>query len=91
MFAYVSGIRPLWERPGYQEFELKPLAGGSLAWTRASYESLYGTIESAWELKEGKLLYHCRIPVNTRAHVILPDGREEWLGSGEYDFACCEQ
>ena len=86
LFGYVAGIRPLWEKPGYEEFELKPLAGGSLTWVKCRYESLYGTIVSGWELKKGKMLYYCRLPVNTRAHVILPNGREEWLGSGEYHF-----
>lgn len=86
LFGYAAGIRPVFEAPGYKEFILHPVLGGSLTWAKAAYESVYGTIVSEWERSSGCWQYHCEIPVNTRARLTLPDGREMWLGSGKYDF-----
>lgn len=84
LFGYVAGIQPVFDMPGYKEFTLKPVLGGSLTEAKAVYESLYGTIVSEWKLQGNELEYHCVIPVNTKARVILPDGEEHVLGSGEY-------
>lgn len=86
LFSYVGGIRPNFEIPGYEEFELRPLVGGTLAYAKVTYESLYGTIISEWKKTEKNIQYHCTIPVNTRAILILPDGKRHHLGSGEYKF-----
>lgn len=86
LFAYVAGIRPVWEAPGYKEFELKPLLGGSLSHAEAIFESQYGSIVSAWKREGEKWEYHCRVPENTKAHLTLPDARKIELGSGEYIF-----
>ncbi|MGN1139746.1 MAG: family 78 glycoside hydrolase catalytic domain, partial [Oliverpabstia sp.] len=63
LFGYVAGIRPIFEHPGYKEFELCPTIGGSLTCAAASYESLYGRIESRWERKGQKIVYECVVPV----------------------------
>lgn len=86
LFGYVAGIQPVLEHPGYQEFQLKPLLGGSLTKARAVYESQYGTILSEWEINNECWEYHCMIPVNTKAEVVLPDGQIKILGSGDYLF-----
>lgn len=88
LFGYVAGIRPLWEKPGYEEFVLQPICGGSLTEAKGEYESSYGTIISQWKLVDGKFHYECRIPVNTKATVILPDGSSRKIGSGSYQFRC---
>ena len=84
LFGYVAGIRPDFENPGYKTFKLQPLMGGSLTDARAVCESQYGTIVSEWKRQGEEWEYHCKIPVNTKAEVTLPDGRTEVLGSGEY-------
>jgi alpha-L-rhamnosidase len=38
----------------------------------ASFESLYGTVESGWERKDGKIFVKIRIPANVTATVVLP-------------------
>lgn len=87
LFSYVAGIRMKWDTPGCDEFELKPVIGGTLTYAKAVYESRYGEILSAWEKQEDRTMnYECRIPVNTKAKVILPDGTEKNLGSGTYHF-----
>jgi len=86
LFSYVAGIRPLSEIPGYERFVLKPIFGGTLTMARGEYESLYGKIISEWSLQNGDFQYHCKIPVNTQATLILPDGSTKELDSGEYRF-----
>ncbi len=86
LFSYVAGIKPVFEKPGYKEFILKPRVGGSFTHARAEYESIYGTIVSEWKMKGDKFLYHCEIPANTKAKLVLPNGQEHTLGSGKYDF-----
>jgi len=87
LFGRVSGIAPIFETPGYKRFELRPTMGGSLSYASAKFESLYGTIVSEWKRTADGWQYECEIPVNTRAKVFLPDGREKDLGSGNYAFA----
>lgn len=84
LFSYVGGIRPIWDKPGYQEFEIKPIIGGTLTRARVDYNSPYGQIISAWEIENGKVKYEFTVPVNTKAHVTLADGRQAELGSGTY-------
>lgn len=86
LFAYVAGIRPEFEHPGYQEFTLKPLTGGSLTFAKAMFESPYGRICSEWEREGDHILYQCQIPVNTQARLVLPDGSEYIVGSGRYQM-----
>ncbi len=86
LFGTVAGITPLFEAPGYKEFELKPTIGGTFTHAEAKYESLYGAIISGWEIVDGKLRYCCTVPVNTTAHLVLPNGDEHTLGSGEYEY-----
>ncbi|TDL69371.1 alpha-L-rhamnosidase [Paenibacillus amylolyticus] len=86
LFSRVAGITPLFESPGYREFELRPVPGGTLTYAEAIYESLYGTIRSRWEQTESGLNYECSVPVNTRARVYLPNGQCISVGSGDYNF-----
>ena len=86
LFSYVAGIFPLIEMPGYEKFVLKPIRGGTLTMARGEYECIYGSIVSEWKLEEDIFIYHCTIPVNTQAILILPDGSRQLLGSGDFEF-----
>ena len=71
---------------GFKHFTVNPRFSFGLTSAEASYESIYGKIETAWSISdgEGKLTLH--VPVGTFATVILPGIREE-VGSGDYSFA----
>ena len=84
LFGYVGGIRPLWEKPGYKEFVIKPVPGGTLTYAKAEFESSYGKVESGWWLEDGNTIFEVTVPANTKATVILPDGSESRVGSGKY-------
>lgn len=86
LFEYVAGIRPTFDAPGFREFELKPVIGGSLTWAEAEYKTQYGLIRSHWEKSETHFAYTCTVPAGTTAYLTLPDGKIEELTAGEYHF-----
>jgi len=86
LFEYVAGIRPVFAHPGFKEFELKPVAGGTLTWAKGSYRTKYGMIRSEWK-REGKhFFYSCEVPEQTTAHLTLPDGTRHILAGGKHWF-----
>jgi alpha-L-rhamnosidase len=85
LFSGVAGIRPVWETPGFKHFILKPLVGGTLTHASATYESLYGTIKSAWEKTDQGITYRFEVPANTTATITIPGNRGD-LKEGSGDF-----
>jgi len=86
LFEYVAGIRPTFDAPGFQEFELRPVIGGSLTWAEGSYKTRYGTIRSRWERDGKSFVYTCTVPEGTTARLTLPDGSAKTLSAGNYRF-----
>ena len=84
LFESVLGIKRDFGHPGYQKFILKPEL---LDFEEASggIEVPAGRIESSWKRVDGKILYECTIPANTRATVKIGKLRKE-LQSGSYRF-----
>ena len=85
LYQYVLGIRREEEHPGFSHFRLEPVIG-DLTWAKGSVNSPCGVIESGWKKENGRILYQCEIPVNTRATLVLPGGKSEKLGSGRHEF-----
>jgi alpha-L-rhamnosidase len=65
------------------EITLTPHPNQALSFAEASYDSLYGSIYSQWQWEGDQVTYTFRLPANTRAKVILPDGRTLELEPGE--------
>ncbi len=86
LFEYVAGIRPTFDAPGFREFELRPVAGGSLTWAEAAYMTRFGLIRSRWEIEGGRFIYTCTVPEGTAAHLVLPDGEAKTLSAGQHRF-----
>lgn len=74
MYRYSAGIERDEEHPGFKHFILQPSVGGSLTYVKGSYDSVYGTIRSAWTKTEGGLMYEATVPANTTATLYLPAG-----------------
>ena len=70
-YEYMCGIQLDPEVPAYKHFLLKPQPGGGLSYARASFDSIYGTIQSSWEITGGSTKYNFTIPANTSATVTL--------------------
>ena len=71
---------------GENHFLIAPRPGGHLTHAEAAYDSIYGRIESGWEKKNGHTSFTVTVPVNCKATVKLPDGKEyvQEPGTKEY-------
>lgn len=85
LYRRVAGIEMI--KPAYREFKIQPMPGGDLTWAKARLQTSYGEIASAWHITD-RFFIEVKVPVNTRCRLILPDGTERMLGSGEYSFSC---
>ena len=58
--------------PGFKKIVIKPATPGDLTWVKASYNSIYGKIESHWAVRQGGFTLDVTIPPNTTAVVYVP-------------------
>ncbi len=70
---------------GENHFVIQPLTGGTLTHARASYQSIYGRVESGWQRQDGKTLYTVTVPANCTAEIRI-NGRKETVTTGTYIF-----
>jgi alpha-L-rhamnosidase len=75
MYAAIAGIDLDAAEPGYKRIVIHPRPGGGLTWARGSLRTMYGRVESGWEIENGRMIIRLVIPANTSARVVLP-GRE---------------
>ncbi len=87
-YTDVLGIRRDEASPAYKHFYLEPRIGGDLTYAKGSYDSMYGKIESEWEVTDEGIRFRFVIPANTSATVTLPseEYRNMELESGTYEF-----
>ncbi|TDD97799.1 glycoside hydrolase family 78 protein [Flavobacterium cellulosilyticum] len=71
-YQSLAGIVPDEAHPGFKHFFIQPEIVGDMTFVKATYESIYGKIASAWEKKDGKLFLKIEIPANTSATIKLP-------------------
>ena len=76
LFGGVCGIRL---RAG--ELTIRPQPDRTLGYAKAEWRSPVGTICSAWEYKENKLIFDFTLPVP--AQIVLPDGKHIEASAGE--------
>lgn len=70
MYRVSAGIET--RDPGYRHLILQPHPTEKLTYSKASFESSYGTVASGWERKENKIIVSVRIPANSTATIVLP-------------------
>ena len=73
MFSWMAGIDLDQQAPGYKHILIHPQPGGDITQVRASHNTLYGRVTSAWESKNEVFDLRIKIPANTRATVRLPN------------------
>lgn len=71
IFKEIAGLQPCEDVPGYKRFRIRPCVGEQLEDAGFTYESMYGTIVSAWEKVDGGIKYDITVPANTAAEVYL--------------------
>ena len=82
LFNTVCGIRVT----GENQFEIKPVPGGSLTYANAVYQSPYGEVKSGWRKNNGNTVFDISVPANTKVAFTLPNGSTEILPFGQYTF-----
>jgi hypothetical protein len=68
----VAGIEVDPAEPGYKYVLFQPQPGGGLTYARATLDSPYGLVASAWELTEADFHLSITVPPNAHATVRLP-------------------
>lgn len=82
LFTEMCGIH----MDGENHFVIAPLPGGTLTEASASYHSIYGTVQSSWEIKENEIIYKIHIPGNTTAKVQLASEEPFEVSAGEHEY-----
>ncbi len=72
-YRWLGGIRPVPEKPGFEEFVLAPTTPAGLAYINCTYQSPLGPIVSNWkQTAENNYQYELSIPKGSAAQVNLP-------------------
>ncbi|OJX91927.1 MAG: alpha-L-rhamnosidase [Paludibacter sp. 47-17] len=79
MYNSSLGIDADENSPGFKHFFLRPEPDptGSMTFARGHYDSMYGRIESSWEIHEGSLHVRFVVPANTTATAYLPVNNQQ--------------
>lgn len=83
IYEKAAGIRPLEDKPGFEQIYIAPQADSRLDWLDVSLETKYGTIRSAWTCRNGIVRYEISVPTDA---VICIEGKEHVVGKGCYIF-----
>ncbi|HPG40507.1 MAG TPA: glycoside hydrolase family 78 protein [bacterium] len=73
LYRVTAGIEIDPQQPGYKHILIQPQPGGGLSNASANFSSMYGPIQSGWELKQGVMTMTVELPANTTATIALPD------------------
>lgn len=87
LFKTMCGIRV----DGENHFVIAPKPGGKFTYAKASYESVYGKVESGWEQTEQGYRFTIRIPANTTAEIHLPNGTCRHVTAGDCVILCASE
>lgn len=89
MYRRIAGIRNAGN--AYDKIRISPLYGCGLAWAEGEHKSPKGLIQVRWEKEkeegegEGQTIrISGKIPANTEAVLVLPDGSKRELGNGSF-------
>jgi alpha-L-rhamnosidase len=91
LYREVAGINMDPDVPGYKKIIILPHPGNGagdgpgdgMNDVKASHESPYGTVSSAWKTVDGNFILELSIPVNTTAEVFVPSTGDVLLEGGK--------
>jgi alpha-L-rhamnosidase len=87
MCLVMAGIEIDPAAPGYKHILIQPQPGGGFTSVKASHQTMYGKVSSAWVLKDGKFELAVEIPANTRATARLPKAKLAGVAEGRTPLA----
>jgi alpha-L-rhamnosidase len=88
LYRIIGGLDTDGESAGYKKIIIEPRPGGGLTWAKASVETPYGRLAVHWRLEGPVFRLEVKIPPNTAARVIMPDGSEYKALSGNGEYLC---
>lgn len=100
VYSVLCGLKPSEDGAGFKKAVIRPYADKRLHGIKCEYLSAAGRYRSAWERREGSILYHVEVPFDANAEFIPPDekalitvnGKEtkgrQTLLCGAYDIVC---
>lgn len=86
MYQNAAGIQPL--SAGYKKIRIAPLMDKRLSHVKSSHKTPYGTVSVDWNRSGSHFQMTVQVPCNTRAEIVMPNGKTTTVGSGIYQFAC---
>lgn len=85
MYRKLAGINQL--EAGFKKILIQPQFIKGISSVEASFNSVYGEINSTWSCRDGKIVVNVTIPANTTAVIVLPEKEEQIeVGSGAYHY-----
>jgi alpha-L-rhamnosidase len=87
LYRGLAGIRPDPAGPGFRKVIIRPAVVGDITWVKAHHDGPYGRIVSHWTRDADAFTLGVRIPPNSMATVILPDGSSREVGSGQHEWS----
>ena len=84
MYNYSLGIERDEDFQGFKRFVLQPEPDptGQMTFAKGHYDSMYGRIESSWEIEGGACHYRFTVPCNTTATLYLRSPSVDMLTEG---------
>ncbi len=86
IYGYVLGIHRGADGDSFKHFLYQPYTQG-FDHAEGFYDSIYGRIESCWQIADGRVKIHFTVPVGSAATVKLPAGKI--LADGGLTFIAC--
>jgi len=77
-YSHLAGIRLDENSPAFKHSIIAPMPAPGLDWVKASLNTPYGVISSAWERNETGITFDLVIPPNTKGKFILPIDKQGW-------------
>ncbi|MDN3549401.1 glycoside hydrolase family 78 protein [Mucilaginibacter aquaedulcis] len=75
MYQQMAGLQI--GAPGYKNIVIKPQPNHKFSFAKATFETMYGQVLSSWEVNNGTMHVHVKIPANSTADITLPAARPE--------------
>lgn len=86
MYRNLCGLNPAEDGAGYKKAVIRPMPDPRLRSAKMSMDSAAGKYEIEWNYDGDKLHFRFTIPFDCEAKLLLPDGRENMLTAGTWEF-----
>lgn len=86
LYGVCAGINIARGGEGYKKIILSPIPDRRLGFVNSYIDTVNGRIESHWYYKENKIYFEFSVPKGTEAKISLPNGYEENVGEGQYNY-----